>query len=144
MLTNLDLKKILPHRYPFLLIDKILELEPGKKTVALKYVTNNEPFFQNDSEKGRVMPGVLIVEALAQTACIAALTLPENEGKLGLFTSIETIEFCQPVRPGNVLRLETGMYFCHRGICKVTALATVENVTVVKGKLGFFLTEAEK
>ncbi len=71
MLTNAEIQNIIPHRYPFLLIDKVIEVEPGKKAVAIKNVTINEPFFQGHFPGNPIMPGVLIVEALAQTACVA-------------------------------------------------------------------------
>ena len=86
---------IIPHRFPFLLIDRILELEPGQRAVAEKLVSINEPFFQGHSPDYPIMPGVLIVEALAQTGYVAALSLPEYKEKLGIFAGINAVRFRQ-------------------------------------------------
>ena len=96
MLSNIEIQNIIPHRYPFLLIDKIEEVEPGKRAVAIKNVSINEPFFQGHFPKNPIMPGC-IVEALAQTACVAGLMLEENKGKLGVFTGIESMKFRKQV-----------------------------------------------
>ncbi len=109
---KLDIKQImdiLPHRNPFLLVDRVEELVPGKSIVAYKNVTMNEPFFQGHFPGEPVMPGVLIVEALAQAGCIIALSIEENKGKIGYFGGINNCRFKQVVRPGDVLRLEVEM-----------------------------------
>ena len=112
MLTNVDIKKIIPHRYPFLLVDRVIELEPGKRAVGIKNVTANEPFFQGHFPDFAIMPGVLIVEALAQTAgiCANAETTGDGSGeaKLGVFASIDEMKFKYQVTPGDTLRLEAG------------------------------------
>ncbi|MBQ7231812.1 MAG: 3-hydroxyacyl-ACP dehydratase FabZ, partial [Bacillales bacterium] len=104
MLLNIEqIKEIIPHRYPFLLIDGILELEDGKRAVAVKNVTMNEPFFQGHFPEYAVMPGVLIIEALAQTGAVALLNLEQNKGKIALFAGIDRCRFNEQVRPGDQL-----------------------------------------
>jgi 3-hydroxyacyl-[acyl-carrier-protein] dehydratase len=99
--------EILPHRYPFLLVDRILQCEPGKRAVGIKNVSFNEEFFQGHFPGHPVMPGVLIVEALAQTAAVPLLlSLPDREAKVPYFAGIEACRFRRPVVPGDQLRLE--------------------------------------
>ncbi len=141
MLTNIDIQKIIPHRYPFLLIDKVLELEPGKKAVAIKNVTANEPFFQGHFPGNPIMPGVLIVEALAQTACVAGLSIEENKGKLGVFTGIDSMKFRRQVLPGDTLKLEAEFLFYRMGMGKVKVLATVDGHTAAEGEIKFAMIE---
>ena len=102
-----DIQKIIPHRYPFLLVDCVEEMEPGVRAVGYKNVTMNEPFFQGHFPQQPVMPGVLIIEALAQVGAIAVLSLPENKGKLAFFGGIKNAKFRKQVIPGDRLRLET-------------------------------------
>ena len=137
MLSNIDIQNIIPHRYPFLLIDKVLEVEPGKSAVAIKNVTANEPFFQGHFPGNPIMPGVLIVEALAQTACVAGLLLEENKGKLGVFTGIEGIKFRKQVVPGDTLRLEVEFLAFKMGMGKVKVKATVDGKNAAEGELKF-------
>ena len=99
--------EILPHRAPFLLVDRIDELEPGKKAVGVKAVTYNEPFFQGHFPQEPVMPGVLICEALAQVGAVALLSCEEYKGKIALFGGIQKARFRQKVVPGDVLTLKT-------------------------------------
>ena len=107
MELNIDqIEALLPHRYPFLLVDKITACEPGQSAKGIKCVTANEPFFQGHFPGYKVMPGVLIIEALAQVGAVAILTVPENKGKLALFGGIKNARFKQQVRPGDVLELE--------------------------------------
>jgi beta-hydroxyacyl-ACP dehydratase FabZ len=102
-----EIMKILPHRYPFLLVDRILEFEPGRRIVGLKNVTINEPFFQGHFPGAPVMPGVLIIEAMAQVGAVAIYhDLPDRDRKLVYFTGIENAKFRRPVVPGDQLRLE--------------------------------------
>ncbi|MCQ9207603.1 MAG: 3-hydroxyacyl-ACP dehydratase FabZ [Omnitrophica bacterium] len=100
-----EIKSYLPHRYPFLLVDRIVEIEE-KKIVGIKNVTINEPFFVGHFPEHPVMPGVLIIEALAQTCGVLALKREENKGKLAYFVSINNAKFRKPVFPGDTLRLE--------------------------------------
>ncbi|MBV4426263.1 3-hydroxyacyl-ACP dehydratase FabZ [Clostridium tyrobutyricum] len=101
-----EIKEIIPHRYPFLLIDKVEYMEPGKKVVAYKNVTSNEYFFQGHFPQEPVMPGVLIVEALAQSGAVAILTKDEFKGKIAFFGGINKAKFRRKVVPGDILRLE--------------------------------------
>ena len=100
------IQKIIPHRYPFLLIDKIVSLEPGKRAVGIKNVTMNEPFFQGHFPDYPVMPGVLIIEALAQVGAVAVLSMEENKGKIALFAGIDKLRMRRQVKPGDTLTLE--------------------------------------
>ena len=107
MQLNIEqIMEILPHRPPFLLVDKIVECVPGQSAVGRKCVTANEPFFQGHFPGFKVMPGVLIIEALAQVGAVAILTEEGNQGKLALFGGIKNARFKQQVRPGDVLELE--------------------------------------
>jgi len=144
MLTNIDIQCIIPHRYPFLLIDKIIEVEPGKKAVGIKNVTANEPFFQGHFPGNPIMPGVLIVEALAQTACVAGLLLEENKGKLGLFSGIESMKFRRQVVPGDTLKLEAEFLVFKMGMGKVKVAATVDGQTAAEGEIRFAMVDAKK
>ena len=124
MELNIDqIETILPHRYPFLLVDRIVECTPGESARGLKCVTANEPFFQGHFPGFKVMPGVLIIEALAQVGAVAILTEEESRGKLALFGGIKNARFKRQVRPGDVLELS----------CQLTAR---------KGPVGFGLAEA--
>lgn len=106
MLEADQIEAIIPHRYPFLLVDRILELEEGKRGVGLKGVTANEWFFQGHFPGRKVMPGVLIVEALAQVAAVTMLSGRPAEGKVPVFGGIDKLRFRRPVRPGDQLQLE--------------------------------------
>ena len=144
MLTNVDIQSIIPHRHPFLLVDKILEAEPGKKAIGIKNVTINEPFFQGHFPGYPVMPGVLIVEALAQTGAVAILLQEENRGKLAFFTGIDSIKFRQQVFPGDTLRLEAEVLAFKMGMGKARVLATVDGQIVAEGEIKFALRDPKK
>lgn len=101
-----EIKAIIPHRYPFLLIDRVEELVAGKKIVAKKNVTINEPFFQGHFPQEPVMPGVLIIEAMAQAGAVALLSLPDYQGKTAYFGALDKAKFRKKVVPGDTLRLE--------------------------------------
>lgn len=136
-LSSIDIQNIIPHRYPFLLVDKITEIELGKKAVGIKNVTVNEPFFQGHFPGNPIMPGVLIVEALAQVGAVAILGVEENKGKLALFTGIDGVRFRRQVVPGDTLRLEVEMVAFKRGIGKAKAQAYVGEDLAVSGELMF-------
>lgn len=143
---QLDIKKILsvlPHRYPFLLVDKITELTPGKKASGLKNVTINEPFFQGHFPEEPIMPGVLIVEALAQVGAVAVLSMPDNDNKLALFTGINDFRFKQMVKPGDQLELEVIMSGMRRNLGKGSAEARVEGKVVASGELWFAVVDRQ-
>ncbi|MCU9594158.1 3-hydroxyacyl-ACP dehydratase FabZ [Caldibacillus thermolactis] len=126
MLDINEIKKVIPHRYPFLLIDKIVEIEEDKRAVGIKNVTANEPFFQGHFPEYPVMPGVLIVEALAQVGAVAILGKEENRGKLALFAGIDNCRFKRQVKPGDTLRLEVEITRVRGPIGKGRAVATVD------------------
>lgn len=106
LITIEEIKAIIPHRYPFLLIDRVEEMEAGKKIVAKKNVTVNEPFFQGHFPEEPVMPGVLIIEALAQAGAVALLSLPDYQGKTAYFGALDKAKFRKKVVPGDTLMLE--------------------------------------
>ena len=142
MLTAQEIMAIIPHRYPFLLIDRVLELEPGVRAVAEKLVSANEPQFTGHFPGNPIMPGVLMVEALAQTGAVAALSMPEHRGKLAVFAGIDDCRFKRLVRPGDVLRLEVSLERFRRGVGKASARATVEGQLAVEAGLLFAITHA--
>ena len=127
-----DIMRVIPHRYPFLLVDRITELEPGRRAVGMKAVTANEPQFTGHFPGRPIMPGVLMVEALAQTAGVCVLTLDEYRGKLGLFAGIDDCRFRRLVVPGDTLRLEVtverlrGMFGRVRGAASVDGQLAAE------------------
>ncbi|MBD3257055.1 bifunctional UDP-3-O-[3-hydroxymyristoyl] N-acetylglucosamine deacetylase/3-hydroxyacyl-ACP dehydratase [candidate division GN15 bacterium] len=123
--------KIMPHRYPFLLVDRVLDMQPGKRVVALKNVTINEPFFQGHFPGRPVMPGVLILEAMAQAGGVLLLNaIDEPEKKLVLFMSIDNAKFRKPVIPGDQLRFELEMRAFRRNTCKMSGEAFVDDQVV--------------
>lgn len=142
MLDIQEIKKIIPHRYPFLLIDRIVEVEAGKKAVGIKNVSVNEEFFQGHFPEYPVMPGVLIVEALAQVGSVAMLMKEENRGKLGFFAGIDNFRFRGQVKPGDVLRLEVEITRLKGPVGKGKATAYVEDKVVAEGELMFALSDA--
>mgnify|MGYP004461260793 CR=1 FL=1 len=137
MLENIDIQKILPHRYPFLLVDRVTELEDGKRAVGIKNVTVNEPFFQGHFPQNPIMPGVLIVEALAQVGAVMLLSMPENRGKLGVFTGIDAMKFRRQVIPGDTLTLEAELLMYRHGMGKAKVSATVEGKIAAAGEISF-------
>ena len=142
MELNIDqIEQLLPHRYPFLLVDKIVECVPGQSARGIKCVTANEPFFTGHFPGFKVMPGVLIIEALAQVGAVAILTQEENKGKLALFGGIKNARFKQQVRPGDVLELECELTAQRGPVGFGTATAKVGGKTACKAELTFALTE---
>ena len=139
-----EIQKILPHRYPFLLVDRIVELEPQKRIVGLKNVTINEPWFAGHFPDYPIMPGVLIVEAMAQTGGVLLLRdVPDREGKVVLFTSIEEAKFRRPVVPGDQLRLELEVLALRNTVCKMRARATVDGRLVAEGVIMCIIADRE-
>ena len=137
------LQKLLPHRYPFLLIDRVLDFEISKNLTAIKNVTVNEPFFQGHFPDFPVMPGVLIIEALAQVGAVAILSLDENKGKIAFFGGINKCRFKGKVKPGDKLRLETKI-IRHKGPMGVgEAVASVDGKVVAQAELTFMVGAAQ-
>ena len=137
LMTAKEIMQIIPHRQPFMLIDTIEELEEGKRVVAKKCVSYNEPFFAGHFPQEPVMPGVLIVEALAQVGAVAILSLPENKGKIAYFGAINSAKFKGKVIPGDVLTLETEIIKVKGPIGVGSAKASVNGKTVVQAELTF-------
>lgn len=140
-LESLEIQKIIPHRYPILLIDRVIELEAGKRAVAIKNVSRNEWFFEGHFPEQPIMPGVLIVEALAQTGAVAALSAEQFHGKLGLFAGIDGVRFRRQVIPGDQLRLEVTLEKTRGPIGKASARATVDSNLTASGTLTFALVD---
>ncbi|OGO04463.1 MAG: 3-hydroxyacyl-[acyl-carrier-protein] dehydratase FabZ [Chloroflexi bacterium RBG_13_54_9] len=139
-----EIQQIIPHRWPFLLVDKIVEMESGVRAVGIKNVSVNEPFFQGHFPGQPIMPGVLIVEALAQVGAVALLSQPENKGKLVFFAGIDSFRFRRPVLPGDTLRLEVHLTKMRGPVGKGSAKAEVEGQKVAEGELTFALADAER
>ncbi len=143
MLDINEIKKILPHRYPFLLVDKIIECDDESRIVGIKSVTMNEPFFQGHFPEFPVMPGVLIVEAMAQVACILGLRILKKEGNASvLFTGIDAVKFRKPVVPGDVLRLELTKVKQRGELFRFEGKALVEDRVVTQGTIQAILGKA--
>ncbi len=131
-----DIMKVLPHRYPFLLVDRILEVEPGKRIVGLKNVTINEPFFPGHFPGHPVMPGVLIVEAMAQTGGMMLMDAVEDpESKVVYFMSLDNVKFRKPVVPGDQLRMELEMLKFRGKTCRMRGVAYVEGQPVAEAEM---------
>ena len=137
-----DILKIMPHRYPFLLVDRILKFDGDNKATGLKQVTINEPYFQGHFPRHPVMPGVLQVEAMAQVASILLLRNPENQGKIGFFMSADGVKFRKPVVPGDTLIIEVEMTRSRGKIGKASAQCYVNNEIVSEGQLMFTVVDS--
>lgn len=132
-----EIVKVLPHRYPFLLVDRILEIDPGKRAVGLKNVTHNEPQFTGHFPDRPIMPGVLIIEALAQVGAVLMLQGEAHRGKLALFAGIDACRFRRMVVPGDQLRLEVEVLRLKGAFGKVQATATVDGALAAEAELLF-------
>ena len=136
-----QIMEILPHRQPFLLIDAVEELEPGKRAVARKCVSYNEPYFGGHFPGEPVMPGVLIIEALAQVGAVAVLMQEENKGKLGYFGGIKNCRFRRKVVPGDKLKLEARIIRQKGPVVVGEAIASVDGEVAVKAELTLAIGE---
>jgi 3-hydroxyacyl-[acyl-carrier-protein] dehydratase len=133
-----EIVKYLPHRYPFLLVDRVIELEEGKRVVAIKNVTMNEPFFTGHFPNHPVMPGVLIVEAMAQAAAVLSfktMGIMPDENSLVLFAGIDNVRFKRPVTPGDQLVMEVDIVNSKRNIYKYHGVARVDGLVVAEADL---------
>lgn len=142
LLDITQIQAILPHRYPFLLVDRIIEYEPAKRVVGIKNVTLNEPFFAGHFPGAPVMPGVLIVEAMAQTAGVMMLAnLPDRESKLVFFTGIDAAKFRRPVVPGDQLRLELTVLRLRPRYIRLRGEAYVDGQMVAEAEISSSLVD---
>lgn len=132
------IQKIIPHRYPFLFVDKILEMD-DKRIVGMKNVTIDEPFFQGHFPGHPIMPGVLIIEAMAQVAGVGALSMSDNRGKIAYFVSINNAKFRKPVLPGDALRIEVEILKVKLSLIQIRAIAKVDEVIAAEADLVFAL-----
>src|SRR4028119_2272802 len=141
-LTFEDIQRLLPHRYPFALVDRIIEYVPGKRAVGIKNVTFNEPHFQGHFPGRPLMPGVMIVEAMAQVGGIVLTQMPNMEGGLFVFAGIDKVRFRRPVVPGDQLVMTTELLSIkRRRFGKMQARAVVEGQRVAEGELMFSLVD---
>lgn len=131
----------LPHRFPFLLVDRVLEYEEDKKIVGIKNVTCNEPFFQGHFPGKPIMPGVLIIEALAQLSGLMLLKAPEDRGKVGVFLAVDHARFRRMVVPGDQLRLVSEVLRMRPGLLKVAARALVGEEVACEAEMMFMVME---
>jgi 3-hydroxyacyl-[acyl-carrier-protein] dehydratase len=136
-----EIRGLIPHRYPFLLVDRIEELEPGVRAVGIKNVTQNEPFFQGHFPDYPVMPGVLVVEALAQVGAVGVMAGGEHKGKLALFAGIDGVRFRRQVLPGDVLRMEVQIERLKGRVGRGRGRATVGDERVCEAELMFAFAE---
>ena len=140
-----EIQSIIPHRYPFLLIDRIVEIEPLKRIVAIKNVTINEPFFQGHFPGAPIVPGVIIIEAMAQAGAVLLFSeVKDRENKLLLFTSIEEAKFRKPVGPGDQLRLELSVIKYKMGYAKLRGEARVDGQLVTEAIIASALADRSR
>ena len=137
------IKKIIPHRFPFLLIDKVTITEPDKSAVGIKCVSGNEPFFQGHFPEHAIMPGVLIVEAMAQVACTLFLSKPEAKNKLAFFMGMEEIKFRKPVVPGDRMELKIEILKMRERFGKAKGEAYVDGVLTTEAMFSFAIVDKE-
>lgn len=137
VLNSNQIQEIIPHRYPFLLVDRIDELEPGKRALGVKCISANEMQFMGHFPQQHVMPGVLIIEALAQVGAVAILSLEVNKGKIAYFAGIKSAKFRQKVVPGDVLTLETELIKVKGSIGVGKAIAKLGDKVAVEAELTF-------
>jgi 3-hydroxyacyl-[acyl-carrier-protein] dehydratase len=140
-LGSAEIRDLIPHRYPFLLVDRIEELEPGVRAVGIKNVTQNEPFFEGHFPDYPVMPGVLVVEAMAQVGAVGVMAGGEHKDKLALFAGIDGVRFRRQVLPGDVLRMEVEIERLKGRVGRGRGRATVGDERVCEAELMFAFAE---
>lgn len=141
-MSELDIeaiKQILPHRYPFLLVDRILALDPGKRAIGRKNVTFNEPFFQGHFPQRAIMPGVMIIEVMAQIGGVMILSMGEHQGKLAYLGTVDNAKFRKPVVPGDTLDVEVELLRLRGNMGKVKCIARVGGEEVAEAEIMFAL-----
>jgi len=143
MMNVKDIQELLPHRYPFLMVDRIVEIDPGKKIIGIKNLSINEEFFLGHFPGNPIMPGVLIIEALAQVAGILALRSGAPGGKAVYFMSIERAKFRRPVVPGDQLRLEVSIVQSRGNVWKFSGSALVEDKMAAEAEFTAMVTDRE-
>ena len=144
ILDTTEIQKILPHRYPFLLVDAILEIDPLKRIVGIKNVSANEHFFQGHFPGRPIMPGVLIIEAMAQTGgVLLLLEIPDRENKLLYFIAMDEARFRRPVVPGDQLRMEVSLIYWRGNFCKLRGSATVNGELVAEATVACKMVDRE-
>lgn len=136
-----QIKELLPHRYPFLLVDRVTYLEPGQKATGYKNLTANEQFFEGHFPFRPIMPGVLMVEALAQLACVTILVKDEYKGSLGVFTGIDGFKFRNMVTPGDRLDLEVELIKMRGSLGRLKGVAKVGDKIACEGEIAFALVK---
>ncbi|QSZ27698.1 3-hydroxyacyl-ACP dehydratase FabZ [Aceticella autotrophica] len=142
-MENIEIREFIPHRYPFLFVDRILELEIGKRAIGIKNVSVNEPYFQGHFPGNPIMPGVLIIEAMAQLAGVVVMAGEKNKNKIGLFTSIDKCKFKKMVYPGDQLKLEVEIISFKMKLAKVRGKAMVGEDIVATADIAFLLADKE-
>ena len=139
-MSRKDIESIIPHRDPFLLLDKVIKIDYGKRIIAIKYIKKDEPYFKGHFPGRPIMPGVLIIETIAQAGAVLMLMIPENKGKLVLFAGIDKARFKRIVKPGDLLTIELELKNSRKNIGRAIGKAMVGNDLVCITEILFYLT----